>query len=99
MKSRSLRVVPDCPQPETPAKPVVYGAAPWGRLPPSLPSNAATVIARVQLRRSVGGKAAEALSYGESVRWEAEQITVLKQEKRKWKSKCICIASPSRAKS
>lgn len=49
-----------------------YGCKPVERLPPSLPSNAATVIARVQSRRSVCGKAAEALSYEESVRWEAE---------------------------
>lgn len=69
--ARKLRIV-DCPMPETKIRRIVYGAAPWGRLPPSLPSNAATVIARVQSRRSVGGKAAAALSYEESVRWEDE---------------------------
>jgi hypothetical protein len=57
---RKLQVVPNCPQPEPPpARPIVYGMAPWSRLPPTPPANEITERVRAQSRLSRGGKRAE----------------------------------------
>jgi hypothetical protein len=40
---RKLRAVENCPQPEPPPlRPIVYGMAPWSRLPPTPPANEIT---------------------------------------------------------
>lgn len=71
--ARKLRVVPDCPQPDPPAyRPVVYGQAPWSRLPHNPTADQLTVRCRVQSARSVGGIRAELLSYEDSLAWERE---------------------------
>lgn len=57
--ARKLRAVPNCPQPETPVKPMKYGAAPWSRLPPSPPAHEISIRARAQSLLSKGGKRAE----------------------------------------
>jgi hypothetical protein len=56
---RKLRAVENCPQPETPVRPIVYGMAPWSRLPPTPPANEITERVRAQSRLSRGGKRAE----------------------------------------
>jgi hypothetical protein len=57
---RKLRAVENCPQPEPPPyKPMVYGMAPWSRLPPTPPANEITERVRAQSRLSRGGKRAE----------------------------------------
>jgi len=71
--ARKLQVVPDCPQPESPIKPVVYGQAPWSKLPPTPTADQLVVRCRVQSARSTGGKRAELLSYEDSLAWEREQ--------------------------
>jgi len=71
MKSaRKLRVVESCPMPETPIKPVQYGAAPWSHLPPSPPAHEISIRARAQSLLSRGGKRAELPATVE----EAQQI-------------------------
>lgn len=72
---RKLRAVPDCPQPETPVKPVQYGAAPWSKLPPTPTADQLVIRARVQSMRSRGGKVAELLSYEDSLAWLREHNT------------------------
>ena len=65
---RRLRPVENCPQPEPPkAKPVVYGAAPWSRLPHSPPAHEITIRARAQSIESKNGKRAELRSYEEAL--------------------------------
>lgn len=59
MNARKLRAVPNCPQPETPVKPMKYGAAPWSRLPPSPPAHEISIRARAQSILSKGGTRAE----------------------------------------
>lgn len=68
MIARKFRVVPDCPQPETPIKPVQYGAAPWSRLPPSPTADQLTIRCRAQSLLSRGGKRAELPSYEDALR-------------------------------
>ncbi|MGN6313204.1 MAG: hypothetical protein ACTHMO_05510 [Rhodanobacteraceae bacterium] len=69
MKSaRKLRVVPDCPMPDPPKfKPVMYGAAPWSRLPHTPPAHEIVIRARAQSIESRGGKRAELRSYEEAL--------------------------------
>lgn len=64
--------VESCPQPETPIKPVQYGAAPWTKLPPTPTADQLTIRCRVQSMRSTGGKVAELLSYEDSLAWLRE---------------------------
>lgn len=72
--ARKLRAVPNCPQPDPPAaKPIVYGAAPWSRLPPTPPAHEITVRARAQSILSRGGKRAELPDYAAALRIIAEQ--------------------------
>ena len=60
MNARKLRVVPDCPQPEPrAAKPIVYGAAPWSRLPHNPTADEITIRVRAQSILSRGGVRAE----------------------------------------
>lgn len=59
MNARKLRVVPDCPMPETAIKPVVYGQAPWSRLPHHPTAEEITLRARAQSLMSKGGVRAE----------------------------------------
>ena len=66
--ARTLRAVPNCPQPESKAKPIVYGAAPWSRLPPTPPAHEITVRARAQSILSRGGKRAELPDYPTALR-------------------------------
>lgn len=54
-----LRVVPDRPMPEAPIRPVIYGAAPWGRLPHNPTADEITIRARAQSLMSKGGVRAE----------------------------------------
>ena len=70
--ARKLSVVPDCPQPETPIKPVQYGAAPWSHLPPSPPAHEISIRARAQSLLSRGGKRAELPDYETALRIIAE---------------------------
>lgn len=65
--ARKLRVVRDCPQPETAIKPVQYGAAPWSRLPPTPTADQITTRARAQSLLTKGGKRAELPSYEEAL--------------------------------
>lgn len=66
---RRMRVVENCPQPDPPeARPVVYGAAPWSRLPPTPPAHEITVRARAQSILSRGGKRAELPDYPTALR-------------------------------
>lgn len=65
---RRLRVVEDCPQPEPPKrKPIIYGAAPWSRLPPTPTADQITTRARAQSLLTKGGKRAELPSYEEAL--------------------------------
>lgn len=59
MKARKLRIVPDCPQSETPTKRTAYGAAPWSRLPHNPTAEEVTIRARAQSLMSKGGARAE----------------------------------------
>lgn len=59
MNARKLRVVRDCPQPESPIKPVQYGAAPWSRLPHNPTADEITIRVRAQSILSRDGKRAE----------------------------------------
>lgn len=86
--ARKLHSVPirDCPQRDgDPIKELVtgdgkhlifghdgYGCKPITRGPRNPPAHEATVIARVQSRRTKPGMRAEPLSYEDSLRWEAE---------------------------
>jgi hypothetical protein len=68
---RKLRVVPDCPQPERPIKPVVQygfiGGHKAERIVASPLPHEANIIARVQSMRTRNGVRAEPLSYEASV--------------------------------
>jgi len=66
--ARKLSVVPDCPQPETPIKPVKYGAAPWSRLPPTPPAHEISIRARAQSLLSRDGHRAELPDYESALR-------------------------------
>ena len=66
--ARKLSVVPDCPQPETPIKPVKYGAAPWSRLPPTPPAHEISIRARAQSLLSRDGHRAELPDYETALR-------------------------------
>lgn len=69
MKSaRKLRAVPNCPQPETPVKPMKYGAAPWSRLPPSPPAHEISIRARAQSLLTRDGKRPEVPDYETALR-------------------------------
>lgn len=57
--ARTLRVVPDCPQPESPIKPVQYGQAPWSRLPHNPTADEITIRVRAQSLLSRNGVRAE----------------------------------------
>ena len=59
---RKLSIV-DCPMPETAIKPVVYGAAPWSRLPHTPPAHEISIRARAQSLLSRGGHRAELPDY------------------------------------
>lgn len=71
MKSRELRVVRDCPQPESPIKPVVQygfvGGHKAERIVASPLPHEANIIARVQSMRTRNGARAEPLSYEDSI--------------------------------
>lgn len=65
---RKLRVV-DCPQPQPPsAKPIVYGQAPWSRLPPSPPAHEISIRARAQSLLTRDGKRPELPDYETALR-------------------------------
>jgi len=64
---RKLSIV-DCPMPETPIRPVVYGAAPWSRLPPTPPAHEISIRARAQSLLSRGGHRAELPDYETALR-------------------------------
>ena len=57
--ARKLRVVADCPVPEMPIRSVVYGAAPWGRLPHNPTADEITWRVRAQSLLTRDGKRAE----------------------------------------
>ena len=59
---RKLSIV-DCPMPETVIKPIVYGAAPWSRLPHTPPAHEINVRYRAQSLLSRGGHRAELPDY------------------------------------
>jgi hypothetical protein len=59
---RKLSIV-DCPMPETAIKPIVYGAAPWSRLPHTPPAHEINVRYRAQSLLSRGGHRAELPDY------------------------------------
>jgi len=59
---RKLSIV-DCPQSETPIRPVIYGAAPWSRLPHTPPAHEISIRARAQSLLSRGGHRAELPDY------------------------------------
>jgi len=66
---RRLRAVESCPQPDPPpAKPIVYGAAPWSRLPPTPPAHEISIRARAQSLLSRDGKRAELPDYESALR-------------------------------
>jgi hypothetical protein len=66
---RALSVVPNCPQPDPPAaKPIVYGQAPWSRLPPSPPAHEISIRVRAQSLLSREGKRAELPDYETALR-------------------------------
>lgn len=58
-RARKLRIVPDCPQPESPIKPVQYGQARWSRLPSSPTADELNIRARAQSLMSRNGVRAE----------------------------------------
>lgn len=57
--ARKLRIVAACPMPETAIRPVIYGAAPWGRLPHNPTADEITIRSRAQSLMSKGGVRAE----------------------------------------
>lgn len=68
--ARKLRAVPNCPQPETPVKPLQYGFVGGHkaeRIVASPLPHEATIIARVQSMRTRNGVRAEPLSYEASL--------------------------------
>jgi hypothetical protein len=66
---RKLRAVENCPQPPPPPfKPVVYGMAPWSRLPPTPPAHEISIRVRAQSLLSRDGKRAELPSYEAALR-------------------------------
>lgn len=73
MKSRSLRVVPDCPQPESPIKPVKYGPQRCPLKPKGTPITANPhpgelhAIMFSQSARTKAGARAEPWNYADSV--------------------------------
>jgi len=68
MNARKFHVVESCPMPETPIKPVEYGAAPWSRLPPSPPAHEISIRARAQSLLSRDGQRAELPDYETALR-------------------------------
>jgi len=68
MTARKFHVVPDCPQPETPIKPVQYGAAPWSHLPPSPPAHEISIRARAQSLLTRDGRRPELPDYETALR-------------------------------
>ena len=66
---RRLRAVEGCPQPDPPpAKPIVYGSAPWSRLPPTPPAHEISIRARAQSLLSRDGQRAELPDYETALR-------------------------------